>query len=100
MLRETHSLRKRLVQLTCNNGHSLHTLASTIASGFPLHRKVGHTQRAEFAGKACGVMYGLVGVVEQAHWPLVKQRTKVSISWFTDTLFRDDMMVCLQYIVW
>lgn len=92
MLREAHLLRKRLIQLTCNNGSSLITLASTIAHGFPLQHEVEHTQGVEFSGKACGVLFELVGVVEQARWPVAK-RTKVSIVWFVDSLFSNDVMV-------
>lgn len=92
MLREAHLLQKRLVQLTCNNGSALLSLASTIAHGFPLKEEVDHTQRVEFLEKACGVIFELVGVIEQACWPLAKS-SKVSISWFVDRLFSNELVV-------
>ena len=92
MLREAHLVPKRLIQLTCNSGSPINTLTTTIAGGFPLRGEVDHTQGVEFAEKACGVMFELVEVVEQARWPLSK-RSKVSISWLVDLLFKNDEIV-------
>lgn len=92
MLSEAHLLPKRLVQLICNDGSPILTLASTIARGFPLGRELGALQGVEFSENACGVLYELVGVVKQAQWPQAK-KTKMSISWFVQSLFKNELMV-------
>ena len=95
MLKETQSIQKKLVQLTCNNGQALMSLAVSTSSGFPHLHKVSHTQRLEFTEKSCGVMYELFAVSEQACWPLI-ERTKVSTTWLVESLARNIEMVAIQ----
>lgn len=92
MLRESHLFRKKLIYLTCNNGQPLLTLATTVTCGFPLQCD-DHTQGVEFKEKACGVMYELLAVTEQACWPAAK-RINVSTTWFVESLITKDKMVC------
>ena len=84
--------RKKLVQLTCNNGQLLLSLARAITGSFSLLLQVSPTQRAEFSEKACGVLYELLAATEQCGWPL-SQRTLVSTPWLVDTLLTNNTMV-------
>ena len=86
MLKEAQPmLRKKLVHLTSNSGQPLLSLASATTGGFPLALQAGHSQKAEFTEKACGVMYELFAVCEQSRWPPAK-RTGVSVPWLVKSL--------------
>lgn len=92
MLKETQPILKKLVQLTCNDGQPLISLAMGTTAGFPHLHKVSRTQRLEFTEKSCGVMYELLAVSEQACWPLI-ERTTVSTPWLVESLTKNIEMV-------
>ncbi len=84
MLKECHTLRgRKLTHLTSNDGHTLFALAGTITGGFPL--LADHAQWLEFAEKVCAVLYMVVSVLEQSHWPL-SNPTSISIASLVESL--------------